>query len=52
MKTKPSGRVQVVQKGNDEVNMGDGVFQIDELVDAYRDASSTDLEKNSIFYVA
>ena len=52
MKTKPSGSVQVVQKGNDEVNTGDGVFQIDELVDAYWDASSTDLEENLIFCVA
>jgi len=52
VKTKPSGSVQVVQKGNNEINMGNGVFQIDELVDAYLDASSTDLKENSIFCVA
>ena len=37
MKTKPRGRVQVVQDGNDELIIGDIVFQLDELVDPYRD---------------
>jgi hypothetical protein len=45
------GRVQVVQEGNDEVNVRDDIFQINELVDAYRVASSTNLEKNSNFYI-
>jgi hypothetical protein len=45
------GRVQVVQEGNDEVNVRDDIFQINELVDAYRVASSTNLEKKSNFYI-
>jgi hypothetical protein len=45
------GRVQVVQEGNDEVNARDDIFQINELVDAYRVASSTNLEKKSNFYI-
>jgi hypothetical protein len=43
------GRVQVVQEGNDEVNVRDDIFQINELVDAYRVASSTNLEKKIKF---
>jgi len=35
MKTKPIGRVQVVQEGNNEVAARDNVFQLDELVDLY-----------------
>jgi hypothetical protein len=46
------GRVQVVQEGNDEENARDDIFQINKLVDAYRVASSTNLEKNSNFYIA
>ena len=49
MKTKPRDRVQVVQEDNDELNMVDDVFQIDELVDAYRVAPSTNLEENLDF---
>jgi hypothetical protein len=43
--------VQVVQESNDEVNARDDIFQINELVDAYRVTSSTNLEKNSNFYI-
>jgi hypothetical protein len=49
VKTKPRDRVQVVQEDNDELNMVDDVFQIDELVDAYRVAPSTNLEENLDF---
>jgi hypothetical protein len=52
MKTKLRGRVQVVQDGNDEVTVEDDVFQLDELVDLYRVAPSTDLEENLNFQVA
>ena len=45
VKTKPTCRVQVVQDCNDEVTMGDDVFQLDDLVDPYQVASSTDLIK-------
>jgi hypothetical protein len=49
LKTKPRDRVQVVQEDNDELNVVDDVFQIDELVDAYRVAPSTNLEENLDF---
>jgi hypothetical protein len=49
VKTKPRDCVQVVQEDNDELNMVDDVFQIDELVDAYRVAPSTNLEENLDF---
>jgi hypothetical protein len=52
VKTKPRGRVEVVQDGNDELIMGDDVFQLGELVDSYRVASSNDLEENSYFCIA
>jgi hypothetical protein len=52
VKTKLRGRVQVVQDGNDEVTVEDDVFQLDELVDLYRVAPSTDLEENLNFHVA
>ena len=51
MKTKPRGRVQVVQDGNDELIIGDIVFQLDKLVDPYRVAPYNDLEENSIFRI-
>ena len=47
MKTKPKSHVQVVE---DEVIGGDDVFQMDELVDAYRVALFAELE-NLDFYV-
>jgi hypothetical protein len=38
--------------GNDELIIGNDVFQLDELVDPYRVALSNDLKENSIFCVA
>ena len=49
VKTKPRDRVQVVKEDNDELNVVDDVFQIDELVDTYRVAPSTNLEENLDF---
>ena len=46
MKTKLRSHIQVVQDSKDKVIAEDDVFQIDELVDAYRVVSSTDLEQN------
>ena len=46
MITKLKSHIQVVQDGKDKVIAKDDVFQIDELVDAYRVVSSTDLEEN------
>jgi len=46
VKTKLKSHIQVVQDGKDKVIAEDDVFQIDELVDAYRVVSSTDLEEN------
>ena len=51
MITKSRGRVEVVQDRNDELTVGDDVFQLDELVDPYRVASSNDLEENSNFCI-
>jgi rubrerythrin len=47
VKTKPKSHVQVVE---DEVIGGDDVFQMDELVDAYRVALFAEIE-NLDFYV-
>jgi hypothetical protein len=49
VKTKPRDRVPVVQEDNNELNVVDDVFQIDELVDAYRIVPSTNLEENLDF---
>jgi hypothetical protein len=46
VKTKLRSHIQVVQDSKDKVIAEDDVFQIDELVDAYRVVSSTDLEQN------
>jgi hypothetical protein len=35
VKTKLKGRVEVVQDGNDELIVGDNVFQLGDLVDPY-----------------
>jgi len=51
VKTKSRNHVQDVQDGNDEVTMGNDIFQLDELVNAYRVTLYTDLEKNSNFNV-
>jgi hypothetical protein len=52
IKTKLRDCVQVVQDRNDELIIGNDVFQLDELVDPYRVALSNDLKENSIFCVA
>jgi hypothetical protein len=36
LKTKPRGRVEVVQDENNDSNMGDDVIQVNELVEPYR----------------
>jgi len=36
---------------NEETSVGDDVFQVNELVEPYRVASSIDLEKNSNFHI-
>jgi hypothetical protein len=51
LKTKPRGRVEVVQDQNEDTSMRDGVFQVSELVEPYRVASSIELEENSNFCV-
>jgi hypothetical protein len=51
VKTKPSGRVEIVQDGNNELIVGDYVFQLGELIDSYRVALSNDLKK-SYFCIA
>jgi len=52
VKTKPKGCVQVVQDGNDELTVGDDVFQHGELIDLYRVAPSNELQENSNFCIA
>jgi len=49
VKTKPMGCVQVVQEGIDEVIVRDVVFQLDELVDPYWVALSTNLKRKFKF---
>ena len=51
LKTKPRGRVEVVQDENKDTGMRDEVFQVSELVKPYQVAPSIELEENSIFYV-
>ena len=51
MKTNIRGHVQVVQDDNDELIIGDDVFQLNELVDPYRVTLSNDLEENSTFCI-
>jgi len=51
LKTKPKGRVEVVQDDNEDTNVIDEVFQTSELVEPYRVAPSIDLEENSNFCV-
>jgi len=45
LKTKPKGRVEVVQDENEDISVIDEVFQVSELVEPYRVASSIDLEE-------
>jgi len=49
VKTKTKSRVDVVHDGNDELTVGNDVFQLGELVYPYRVALSNDLEENSNF---
>ena len=52
MKTKPKGRVEVGQEGNNELIIGYDVFQLGELVNPYRVAPSNNFKKkNSNFHI-
>jgi hypothetical protein len=51
LKTKPRGRVELVQDENEDTSVRDEVFQVSELVEPYRVAPSIDLEENSNFHV-
>jgi hypothetical protein len=51
LKTKPRGRVELVQDENKDTSVRDEVFQVGELVEPYRVAPSIDLEENSNFRV-
>jgi len=51
LKTKPRGRVELVQDENEDTSVQDEVFQVSELVEPYRVAPSIDLEENLNFRV-
>jgi len=51
LKTKPRGRVEIVQDENEDTSVRDEVFQVSELVEPYRVAPSIELEENSNFCV-
>ena len=51
LKTKPRGRVEVVQDENEDTSVIDEVFQASELVEPYRVAPSIDLEEYLNFHV-
>ena len=51
LKTKPKGRVEVVQDENEDTSVIDEVFQASDLVEPYRVAPSIDLKENSNFHV-
>jgi hypothetical protein len=51
LKTKPRGRVEVVQDENEDTSVIDEVFQASELDEPYRVAPLIDLEENSNFHV-
>jgi len=51
LKTKPRGRVEVVEDENEDTSVRDEVFQVSELVEPYRAAPSIELEENSNFRV-
>jgi hypothetical protein len=51
LKTKPRGRVEVVQDENEDTSVRDEVFQVSEVVEPYRVAHSIELEENSNFRV-
>jgi hypothetical protein len=43
LKTKPRGRVGLVQDENEDTSVRDEIFQVNELVEPYRVAPSIDL---------
>jgi len=51
MKTKPRGRIHVVQNDNNELTVRDVVLQLDELVNPYWVALFNDLEENLNFHI-
>ena len=51
LRTKPRGRVELVQDENEDTSVRDEVFQVSELVEPYRVAPSIDLEENLNFHV-
>jgi hypothetical protein len=51
LKTKPRGRVKLVQDENEDTSVRDEVLQVSELVEPYQVAPSIDLEENSNFCV-
>jgi len=51
LKTKPWGRVEVVQDVNEDTSVWDEIFQVSEVVEPYWVASSIELEENSNFRV-
>jgi hypothetical protein len=51
LKTKPRGRVELVQDENEDTSVQDEVFQVSELIEPYRVAPSIDLEENLNFRV-
>ena len=51
LKTKPRGRVEVVQDENEDTSVRDEVFQVSEVVEPYRVTPSIELEENSNFRV-
>jgi len=50
LKTKPRGRVELVQDENEDTSVQDEFFQVSELVEPYRVAPLIDLEESSNFY--
>jgi hypothetical protein len=50
-KRNPRGHVEVVQDENEDTNVRDEIFQVNELVEPYRVAPSIELEENSNFRV-
>jgi hypothetical protein len=51
LKTKPWGRVEIVQDENEDTSVRDEVFQVSELVEPYQVAPSIELKENSNFCV-
>ena len=51
LKTKPKGRVELVQDENEDTSVRNEVFQVSELVEPYWVAPSIDLQENSNFPV-